>query len=249
MATSKKVQFVGSKDRRLVAILDQPDESPRAFAIYAHCFTCTKNIKAAYWIGKTLAGHGIAMLRFDFSGVGESDGELSDANFSANIEDIKAAAAFLREHHRAPGLMLGHSLGGSAVLAAVAQIPEVRAVATVGAPYYPDHLRRYLKPSSSPGLFEIEISGRRFQLEHRFVEDLERQRLAEHIGALDRALLVFHSPVDRVVGVDQAALIFKAAKHPKSFISLDNADHLLSGRKDAQFVGHMLAAWCERYLD
>jgi putative redox protein len=253
MSRPQRISFENQQGQRISAILDLPDGEVRAQALFAHCFTCTKDLKAAHWIGQTLAASGIAMLRFDFAGLGESEGEFSESSLSTNIADLSAAAAFLAAEHEAPALLLGHSLGGAAVLAAAGEIPSARAVATISAPFDPAHLRRYLLPPAgadvAPERMEIRIAGRRFQLGRQFLEDLERYDMSERVGSLGRALLIFHSPEDAVVEVEQAGRIFRAARHPRSFIALDGADHLLTNRWDAELVGRMLAVWIGRYLD
>jgi pimeloyl-ACP methyl ester carboxylesterase len=246
--TPRRIQFEGSEGRTLSALLDLPDGQPRAYVLFAHCFTCSKDFKAAYWIGQTLAEHGLAMLRFDFAGIGQSEGELGETSFSANIDDVLAAAAYLREHHRPAEILVGHSLGGTAILATASRIPEARAIATIGSPLEPAHLRQKLQPVAGSDLVEVEIAGKRVQVGRSFYEDLKSHDLEPVVAGLKKPLMVMHSPVDRVVGVEQAARIFQAAKHPKSFVSLDDADHLLLRHKNAEFAGHMLAAWASHYV-
>jgi len=250
---SEGITFPGAAGATLAARLDTPTAAPpRAFALFAHCFTCSKESRAATFIGEALADAGLATLRFDFTGLGGSEGEFANTNFSSNVADLIAAADWLRRMHRAPALLVGHSLGGAAVLAAAARIPEVAAVATINAPADPAHVARLFAPRraeiEAAGEAEVVLAGRTFRIRRQFLADIEGQKLAAAIAALRRALLVFHAPRDTTVGVDNAAPIFGAAKHPKSFVSLDDADHLLTRREDAAYVGAVLAAWASRYL-
>jgi uncharacterized OsmC-like protein/fermentation-respiration switch protein FrsA (DUF1100 family) len=249
---SDRVAFRGSQGQELAARLDRPVRRPRAFAVFAHCFTCSKDIFAASRIAQGLASQGVAVLRFDFTGLGSSEGEFANTDFSSNVGDLVAAADWLREAERAPELLVGHSLGGAAVLAAAGAIPEVRAVATIAAPADADHVAHNfaadLSRIEAEGRAEVTLGGRRFTIRREFLEDLRGQRLEERVAALRRALLLFHAPRDMVVGIENASRIFVAARHPKSFISLDDADHLLSDRADAAYVADVLAAWAGRYL-
>jgi len=246
------LRFPGSLGAELAARLDMPALPPRAFALFAHCFTCSKDSKAAAFIASALAEQGIAVLRFDFTGLGASEGDFSDTGFSSNVADLVAAADWLREHHEAPAILIGHSLGGAAVLAAAGRIPEARAVATMGAPSDPAHVKRLLKSSveeiAARGEAEVELAGRRFRIRRDFLEDLESQSQRQAIAGLRRALLVMHSPVDDTVAIDNATDIFVAARHPKSFVSLDSADHLLTRREDARYAAAVLAAWASRFV-
>jgi uncharacterized OsmC-like protein/fermentation-respiration switch protein FrsA (DUF1100 family) len=237
---TQAIRFPGRGGRELTARLDTPAGAPRAYALFAHCFTCSKDSKAAAYVAQALAGHGIATLRFDFSSL----------EFTSNLEDLRSAAAWLRERRAAPQILAGHSLGGAAVLAVAAQIPEARAVATLGAPYDPGHVSRLVEdPRPAGDALEVRIAGRQFRVDKRFFEDLAGQRAGETIAQLRKPLLVLHSPRDTVVGIDNASQIFLAAKHPKSFVSLDRADHLLTQRADAAYAATVLAAWASRYLD
>lgn len=251
--SSEKITFPGSGGVELAARLDLPAGAPRSHALFAHCFTCSKDLPAASRIAGTLTGHGIAVLRFDFTGLGGSDGEFENTNFSSNVQDVVAAARFLASTGRAPEILIGHSLGGAAVLAAAAQIPEAVAVVTVNAPADPAHVLRLLTGKAEEiearGVAEVDLGGRPFRISRQFVEDIEEQRMEEIIGSLRKALLVMHGPLDQTVSVDNARRIFESAKHPKSFVSLDRADHLLRRREDAQFVADMTAAWANRYLE
>ncbi|NBB88108.1 MAG: alpha/beta fold hydrolase [Bacteroidetes bacterium] len=254
MTTREKVSFTNKSGQRLSAELELPDgEHPATFAIFAHCFTCTKNLRAVRLISQALAAEGVGVLRFDFTGLGESEGDFEDTNFSKNISDLLAAATFLEEEHAAPTLIIGHSLGGAAVIRAATQLPSIDAVATIGAPYAPDHVLNIfeddLEMIEEKGQAEVNIGGRPFTVRKQFIDDLRETSSADVLGSLNRALLIFHSPVDKIVGIDNAGKIFKAAKHPKSFMSLDSADHLLSDREDARYVGRVIGAWAAKYIE
>jgi uncharacterized OsmC-like protein/alpha/beta superfamily hydrolase len=252
MPATIAVTFPGALGNTLSGRLHFPAGVPSAFAIFAHCFTCTKNIKAAVTISRALAQHGIASLRFDFTGLGESEGDFAESSFSSNMGDLVAAADWLREHHQAPSILVGHSLGGAAVLAAAAAIPEAKAVATIGAPADPAHVRGLFEDSAdtieAEGEAMVKLAGRPFRIKKQFLDDLATQCSSERIAALKRSLLVFHSPQDNLVGIENARRIFQAARHPKSFVSLDGADHLLMNPADAGYVGSVLASWAQRYL-
>jgi putative redox protein len=232
--------------------LDLPVGQPVAWALFAHCFTCSKDTVAASRISRALAERGIAVLRFDFTGLGGSDGEFSNTNFSSNTEDLIKAAEFLREHGNAPQILIGHSLGGAAVLAAAARVPECRAVITLGAPSDPDHVRHLFAGSveeiQASGGKEVLLAGRKFVITRQFLEDIGSQSLADKIRRLNRALLVMHSPQDEIVDIDNAREIYQAALHPKSFISLDGSDHLLTDKDDAGYVGDVVSSWVSRYI-
>ncbi len=249
---SLAVRFPGRHGHDLAARLEMPSLPPRAFALFAHCFTCSKESKAAVYLSCALAEEGIAVLRFDFTGLGESAGDFANTDFSSNVGDLVAAAGWLREHHEAPALLVGHSLGGTAILAAAGSIPEARAVATIAAPFEPTHLKGLLGRAAAEiaerGEAQVDLGGRRFTIRRELLDDLERQPQREAIGALGRALLVMHSPRDDTVPIDNAASIFLAAKHPKSFVSLDTASHLLTDRGDARYAARVLAAWAGRYV-
>jgi len=247
------ITFTGSDGRsQLAARLDLPAGPPRAFALFAHCFTCSKDIFAAQRIAEGLAADGIGVLRFDFTGLGSSEGEFANTDFSSNVADLVAAAEWLRREHQAPKILVGHSLGGAAVLAAAAAIPEATAVATIAAPAEPAHVRHLFRDAAQDierdGEADVDLAGRTFRIRREFLEDIEANRLEYAIGNLRRALLVFHAPLDPIVGIDNASRIFTAAKHPKSFVSLDDADHLLSRRADAIYVAQVIAAWAARYV-
>lgn len=247
------VAFTGSSGDELAARLDLPDQEPVGYALFAHCFTCSKDIAAATRISRGLVAEGFGVLRFDFTGLGASGGEFANTSFSSNVEDLVRAAAMLRDRHRPPGLLVGHSLGGAAVIAAAHQIPEAVAVATVGAPFDPAHIAG-LFPSETlaeldrRGEADVVIAGRSFRVRRSLLEDANAQNLVNALTQLGRPLLVFHAPTDAIVGIDNARHIFEAARHPKSFISLDGADHLLSRADDAAYVASVLAAWASRYV-
>ncbi|MCB9994229.1 MAG: OsmC family protein [Hyphomicrobiaceae bacterium] len=250
----KRISFTGADGvSELSARLDLPAGRPRAYAIFAHCFTCSKDLNAARRIAGTLAGQGIGVLRFDFTGLGSSEGEFASTNFSSNVADLVAAANFLEANYEAPQLLIGHSLGGAAVLVAAGRIGTVRAVATIGAPADAEHVVKnfdaHLEDIAKCGEADVALAGRRFTIRQQFIEDLQQASVRENLKHMRKALLVLHSPTDNVVGVSNAAEIFEAARHPKSFVSLDGADHLLTREGDAIFAASMIGAWAERYLD
>lgn len=250
---SQRFDFPNPAGQRLAAVLDLPAGTPHAYALFAHCFTCGKDNLAAARIARALSEHGIAVLRFDFTGLGASEGEFANTHFSSNVADLVAAADHLRRTHQAPSLLIGHSLGGAAVLAAATDLPEVRAVVTIGAPADPAHVvglfRDRLDEIRSQGEVEVQLEGRPFKIRRSFLDDVTEQKLVWHVTRLKRALLVMHAPTDQTVGIENAGEIFAAAKHPKSFVSLDNANHLLGGKGDAAYVGNVITAWAARYLD
>ncbi|HVY56258.1 MAG TPA: bifunctional alpha/beta hydrolase/OsmC family protein [Xanthobacteraceae bacterium] len=250
---SERVDFLNQKGERLAALLDRPEGPPRAYALFAHCFTCGKDTHAARRIAEALTALGVAVLRFDFTGLGSSEGEFANTHFSSNVADLLAAAAHLRSTRMAPAILIGHSLGGAAILAAAGEVPEARAVVTIAAPSDPAHVvglfLDHLDAIHAHGEVEVTLAGRPFRIRREFLADVAEQKLEARIGAMHKALLIFHSPTDEIVGIDNASRIFAAAKHPKSFVSLAGADHLLSRRADAVYVANVLAAWAERYLD
>jgi len=250
---TQKLSFTNRAGQRLAAALEQPaDAEPAAYALFAHCFTCSKDIAAASRISRALAARGFAVARFDFTGLGNSEGDFANTDFSSNVDDLVCAAEGLAHEHGAPALLLGHSLGGAAVLAAAARIEAARAVVTIGAPSDPGHVAHLLEGERETieheGSAVVSLAGRRFRIRREFLEDIEGQRLSESIRRMRKALLVLHSPVDEIVGIEHAARIFEAALHPKSFISLDDADHLLSRRRDSEYVAEAIAAWASRYV-
>jgi uncharacterized OsmC-like protein/alpha-beta hydrolase superfamily lysophospholipase len=250
---AEKFDFRSFQGHTLAALLDRPDGPARAVALFAHCFTCGKDVRAARRIADGLKLHGIAVLRFDFTGLGASEGEFANTTFSSNVDDLVAAADHLRERFMAPAILIGHSLGGAAVLAAAHRIAEARAVVTIAAPADPAHvtglLGEQLDKVREHGEVEVKLAGRPFRIRRALLDDIAEQNLTARIASLHKALLVFHSPTDDTVGIDNASRIFLAAKHPKSFISLAGADHLLSRAGDAAYVASVVAAWAERYLD
>jgi uncharacterized OsmC-like protein/pimeloyl-ACP methyl ester carboxylesterase len=250
---AEKFDFANAEGQRLAALLDNPAGEPRAYALFAHCFTCGKDVLAARRIAESLTALGIGVLRFDFTGLGSSEGEFANTTFSSNVADLVAAAGQMRSTGRAPAILIGHSLGGAAVLAAAGDLPDVRAVVTIAAPSDPAHVTGLFKDRigeiKEHGEIEVALAGRPFRIRREFLDDVAGQRLAARVGNLRKALLIFHSPTDDVVGIENASQLFTAAKHPKSFVSLPGADHLLSRRADAAYVASVIAAWAERYLD
>lgn len=249
----QKLSFRNAAGQMLAARLDLPlDRKPVAYAVFAHCFTCTKSLNAVVNINTALAGEGIAVLRFDFTGLGESEGNFAETGLASNVSDLVAAARFLESEFEAPRLLIGHSFGGAAVLRAAGFIPSASAVAVIGAPADFSEMARLLmsvrEEIETRGEATLTVAGRPFKLGKQFLADLDRDAVTEAVSVLKKALLVFHSPVDNVVGIDNAAKIFQAARHPKSFISLDRADHLLSDRSDSLYVGSVLAAWARKYI-
>ena len=249
---AERVTFPGSQGTPLAGRLDLPAGPVRAFALFAHCFTCSKDIVAAGRIAAELNGHGIGVLRFDFTGLGSSDGDFANTDFSSNLDDLRLAAAWLREHHAAPQLLVGHSLGGAAVIAVAADIPEVRAIATIGAPADVAHIQRLFAPQlpviEEEGRAMVDIAGRCFTIRREMLDDLTAHSIEDRASELRAALLVTHSPIDNTVGIDNAARIYAAARHPKSFLALDGADHLLTRPTDAVYTARMIACWAERFL-
>jgi uncharacterized OsmC-like protein/alpha-beta hydrolase superfamily lysophospholipase len=250
---AEKFNFPNAEGHQLAALLDRPDGAVRAIALFAHCFTCGKHNRAARHIAEGLKQKGIAVLRFDFTGLGASEGEFANTTFSSNVDDLVAAADHLRQTLAAPAILIGHSLGGAAVLAAAHRIAETRAVVTIAAPFDPAHvvglLGEPVAEIGDKGEVEVTLAGRSFRVRRALLDDVAQQNLAGHIATLHKALLIFHAPTDDTVGIDNASHIFTTAKHPKSFISLDGADHLLSRNSDATYVAHVIAAWAERYLE
>lgn len=247
-----RTEFQGSQGM-LAAALELPSGAPKAFALFAHCFSCSKDIKAARDIARALRAQGFAVLRFDFTGLGASEGDFANTNFSSNVEDLVKAADFLRREFEAPKIIIGHSLGGAAAIVAAGEIPEVEGVAVIGAPAEASHVLAHIEEArgeiEKTGQAHVELSGRPFTIRKQFIDDLEQARVTEAAAKLKKPLLILHSPLDQVVGIENAAKIFTAARHPKSFVSLDNADHLLRDTKDGQYAATIIAAWAGRYID
>jgi len=256
LATMKytKLSFENSQGEKLSARLELPvDTYPHNFALFAHCFTCNKNLLAINNISRALTNKGIGVMRFDFTGLGESEGDFSDTNFSSNIQDLICAADYLKDNYKAPSLLIGHSLGGAAVLVAKHSIASVKAVATIGAPADPAHVTHLLGQNietiQEEGEADVNIGGRGFKIKKQFLDDLADMENQQLIKKLNAALLIMHSPQDAVVDIENAAQLYKMAHHPKSYLSLDKADHLLSNKNDSLYVGSTIASWAERYLD
>ena len=250
--TQEKLTFAGESGDELAGRLDIPDDRvPRGYVMFAHCFTGSKDVLAAVRIAKALWLRGFAVFRFDFTGLGESEGDFANTTFSSNVGDLVAAAAFLRENREAPTVLIGHSLGGSAVLASAGKIPEARAVCTIGAPANPEHVVHHFADArdeiEAAGEAEVTIGGRAFRIKSSFLDDIEAHSLEKSIRDMKKALLVFHSPIDDVVDIGNARRIYEAAQHPKSFVCLDDADHMLTDRADAYYVAEVISAWASRY--
>ncbi|MEP3274861.1 MAG: alpha/beta fold hydrolase [Stappiaceae bacterium] len=247
-----RISFDGAQGAKLAARLDLPAGPVAAYALFAHCFTCSKDVLAARRVAEELTRHGIAVLRFDFTGLGASKGEFASTNFSSNVKDLHLAVDFLRQNYEAPKILIGHSLGGAAVLSAAGDINEIVAVATIGAPADASHVAHNFQSDietiEASGEANVCLAGREFTIQKQFLDDLKGQKLKDRIASMKAALMVLHSPVDDTVGIENASEIFMAAKHPKSFVSLDSADHLLSNEKDASYAAGVIAAWARRYV-
>ncbi|MCX2720275.1 bifunctional alpha/beta hydrolase/OsmC family protein [Lentiprolixibacter aurantiacus] len=249
----QKIFFKNVEGQELVGHLELPaDQHPHNFALFAHCFTCNKNLSAVRNISKALTQKGFGVLRFDFTGLGESDGDFAETNFSGNVEDLIAAADYLKEQHQAPALLVGHSLGGAAAIFAGARLDSIQAIATIGAPSNPQHVTHLLQGNieeiRQSGRAIVNLGGRPFTIKKQFLDDLEAHTLPKVARNLGKALLILHSPQDTTVGVKNAEEIYHAARHPKSFVSLDGADHLLSSSKDSHYTGRVIAEWASRYV-
>lgn len=249
----KKVSFTNKNNDQLAGRLELPlNRKPHNFAIFAHCFTCTKNLTAVKNVGRALTAQGFGVLRFDFTGLGESEGDFENTNFSGNVDDLIEAASYLEAHYAAPSLLIGHSLGGAAAIFAASRIDSVKAVAVINSPSDPAHVTHLLRDSTSQirkeGKAKVNLGGIDFTIKKQFLDDLQNKSLFQVVGDFQKALLILHSPQDTVVGINNAEEIYKAARHPKSFVSLDGADHMLSQKKDSQYVGQVIAAWGLRYL-
>jgi putative redox protein len=250
---TERLEFANEMGEKLAALVDLPLGKPVAFALFAHCFTCGKDNISAKRISERLAMCGIAVLRFDFTGLGMSEGEFADTHFSSNVDDLVAAGDHLRKTYGAPAILIGHSLGGAAALAAAHRIPDARAVVTIAAPSDPAHVvglfKDHVDKIREQGQVEVQLAGRPFRIKREFLDDVAEQRIEDCLANLRKALLVFHSPTDDIVGIENASRIFTTAKHPKSFVSLAGADHLLSKKDDAVYVANVIAACAERYLE
>lgn len=248
-----RLKIPNSKGLLLNARLELPENEDTAqFVLFAHCFTCTSNLNAVRNISRSLTEQGFGVLRFDFTGLGNSEGEFADSHFSANVADLIAVSNFLEEQYQAPGILIGHSLGGLASLVAASKLPLVKAVATIGAPADVEHVSHFFSHRADEikqeGSAEVNIGGRPFTLNREFIENFKELNVAEMVKGMNKALLIMHSPVDTIVGIENAQRLYQRALHPKSFISLDNADHLLSDAKDSQYVGNVIGAWASRYF-
>ena len=250
---TERFQFTSPEGHQLAAALDLPEREPVAYALFAHCFTCGKDVLAAKRIALALAVRGIAVLRFDFTGLGSSEGDFANSTFSSNVADLVRAADHLRETRKSPAILIGHSLGGAAILAAAEQIPDAKAVVTIAAPSDPAHVTGLFKDRIADirkhGKAEVSLAGRPFHIKREFLDDVAEQGLMVHVAKLHKALLIMHAPTDDTVGIDNATRIFVGARHPKSFVSLAGADHLLTGKRDAAYVADVIAAWATRYVD
>jgi putative redox protein len=249
---SQRITFKGAYGAELAAYMDLPESDMQTCALFAHCFTCSKNLKPVKNISRTLTERGIGVFRFDFTGLGESEGDFADTNFSSNIEDLLAASEYLKTNYEAPEILIGHSLGGGAVLQVASKIEQSKAVVTIGAPSNPEHVKKNfganLQEIETKGEATVTLAGRDFNIKKQFIDDLEENRMDDTIRNLDRALMIFHSPVDQTVGIKNAAHIYKLPRHPKSFVSLDDADHLLMKEEDSTYVAEVLASWAKRYF-
>lgn len=252
MTEVQQIAFEGSLGHSLSAKLNEPSGEVKAYALFAHCFTCSKDINATSRIARHLAEQQIGVLRFDFTGLGHSEGSFGETTFESNIGDLLAAAQWLRSEREAPSILIGHSLGGAAVLATAGSVPECKAVVTIGAPSEPKHVLKLIGPSvdaiERDGHASVSLGGRPIDIGKDLIHDLQTRDPKERIGTMQRPLLVFHSETDTTVGIENATQIFTWAKHPKSFVSLDGADHLLSNSDDAKYVAQILVAWAERWI-
>ncbi len=252
--STEKITFDNSRGEKLSAKLELPiDQRPHNFAIFAHCFTCNKNFKAVRYVTQSLTAEGFGVLSFDFTGLGESEGDFADTTFSSSVDDLLCAANYLKENHKPPAMVIGHSLGGSAAVLAASLLEEIKAVVTIGAPSSPQHVKNLLQGGieelEQTGVAEINIGGRPFHLKKEFLDDLENQNLLDVIKQMRKSYLFLHSPQDSIVSIENAAELYQAAHHPKSFISLEGADHLLSNEKDASYAGYVIGNWSKRYLE
>lgn len=249
---SEKIEFKGAFGDMLSAKVDRPDGDHRACALFAHCFTCSKNLKAVSNIAKALNKKGVLVFRFDFTGLGDSGGSFEDTNFSSNVDDLIAAAEYMKKEMHGPTILIGHSLGGAAVLQAASRMDTVKAIATIGAPSDPSHVESHFESKKEEieeeGSAIVSLAGRPFRIKKQFLDDLAEARMDSYVENLERALLVMHAPLDDTVGIDNASHIYMMARHPKSFISLHEADHLLTEEKFSRYAGSIIAEWAEIYL-
>jgi uncharacterized OsmC-like protein/fermentation-respiration switch protein FrsA (DUF1100 family) len=250
---TERFQFIGEGGHQLAAALDMPEQEPPAYALFAHCFTCGKDVLAAKRIATALAAKGIAVLRFDFTGIGSSEGDFANSTFSSNVADLVRAANHLRETRKAPTLLIGHSLGGAAILASAGQIAEAKAVVTIAAPSDPAHVtglfKEQIEDIRKQGKVEVSLAGRPFTITREFLDDIAEHGLMARVTTMRKAILVMHAPTDDTVSIDNATRIFLSAKHPKSFVSLAGADHLLNQKRDSDYVADVIAAWASRYIE
>ncbi|MHA7942907.1 bifunctional alpha/beta hydrolase/OsmC family protein [Formosa sp. 3Alg 14/1] len=251
---SQKLEIENDKGVKLQAYLELPaNQNPNYFAVFAHCFTCTSTLSAVKNISRSLTNHDFGVLRFDFTGLGRSEGEFSDSHFSANVSDLLAVSKYLEEHFQAPSLLVGHSLGGAAVIVAASQLESVKAVATVGAPATVEHVTHLFSHGfddvEEKGDVEVNIGGRPFNINKEFVDDFSKTDLPEITKNLRKPLLIMHAPFDGVVPIENAERLYKTAHHPKSFVSLDQADHLLTDSRDSEYVGNVIGTWVQRYFE
>lgn len=248
-----KASFQNQQGETLAGLLETPNGDTKAYALFAHCFTCSKDIAAASRITRALADKGIAVLRFDFTGIGNSDGDFANTNFTSDINDLVQAAKHLEDNYAAPTMIIGHSLGGAAVLAAAQQLPSIKAIVTIAAPSTGNHIEHMFTDTKDEIMSNeeavVDLAGRSFTIKKQFLEDIDKYNDTTHISELGKALLVLHSPIDDTVSIDEAAKIYSAAKHPKSFISLDKADHLLTKREDSEYAASLISSWASRYLN
>ncbi len=249
---SLKFDFRNRSGEILSGRLEIPDGPVRAYALFAHCFTCNKNVHAATRISRALCERGFAVLRFDFTGLGSSEGDFANTNFSSNLDDLRAAIDALRERHQAPQILVGHSLGGAAVLYLASEIPSINLVASIGAPSQPSHVLHlfgeHIEKIEQRGATEVEVGGRRWSIQQQFIDDVTQVSLTRRLNDSNVPVLIFHAPEDRIVDVENAKKIYMAANHPKSFVSLDGANHLLTNKTDSQYVADVLATWATRYI-
>jgi putative redox protein len=250
--TREKLTFTNQHGEELAGLLELPEAEPLAYALFAHCFTCSKHIGAASRVSRALASRGVGVLRFDFTGLGNSEGDFANTNFTSNVQDLVSAASAIQQRFRAPDLLIGHSLGGAAVLVAASQLPNIRGVVTIAAPSDPAHVThlfaRHHQAIHEEGFAEVNLAGRQFTITRQFLEDITEQSLLGDLRAMHKALLVMHSPNDEIVEIEHARHIFEAANYPKSFHSLDGADHLLSQPEDADYAAEVITTWAGRYI-